>query len=176
MARRNNESEREREREREKLHFTRAITPRSKARSPHFNYSARPQDSMPRRRPLAKKFELLRALARIKDRGSLSVIIRYLDLDAVSVLGELLWNVLYNKKLQPTAPLRQRLRAIFARDKKGAVYFADKRKSASARKRRIVQRGGFLGTLIAGAVPLIISLLTQHAATRSKRGGRAGKK
>ena len=103
------------------------------------------------------KVELLRIIKRLKAKER-SHIIKFLDKDAIDIVGECIHNVLFencNLKNKTKIDLRRK----FKSKEKQLRILADRRKPFQKRKSVLIQEGGSIGAILGIALPLLTNLL-----------------
>lgn len=111
-----------------------------------------------RKEKLKKFVPLLKVLNRLKTEDR-SVLIDYLSNDSCECLSSVVENALNNNSISSKG--RQLLKSELLSQKNDLRYIANKNKGIAARRKRIKQLGGGLGTIIGILLPLITSLFTK---------------
>ncbi len=93
------------------------------------------------------------------------ILLNYLNDSGVDVLSGLIFNLLYNQKVNLKPKKKKEIKALLKERLDDYRKLASKKRSYSARRRIIKQSGGFIVSLLSATVPIIAELIAQ-AATR----------
>lgn len=113
-------------------------------------------------KPAAKKIviSLLQTLKELKPNHRV-ILLSHLDDKSTDALFDSIRRVLRASSLPLST--RQRLRRVLSPHKESVRFIADSRNSRVARKKKMVQMGGFpIAALLGAAVPLIVDLIAKH--------------
>lgn len=110
---------------------------------------------------LESKINLLKILKKISD-DDRKVIIKYLSSDGIDVIGEAVYNCLYNKnqnKQIRTKGQRKKILSQLKNKEKIFSYIARKSNSNKKRRKLTIQEGGGIGLILATAIPFLANLI-----------------
>lgn len=111
----------------------------------------------PTKRNLSK-VQLLKILKSCKPESRIHLI-KYLNDDGINALCEITFNLLFNNLKLPEKS-KKKIKENYKGKRKDLKKIANKHISIKKRKALLIQHGGFLGTLLGVALPILSSLLT----------------
>lgn len=93
-------------------------------------------------------------------------IIHHLSDNAVQSLSECVYNIVKEENSGLDERTKKRLKKKLGHQKNVARVLASSSKSIKAKRKALTQHGGFLGTILGAAIPLLISLFSNLASKK----------
>ena len=107
-----------------------------------------------------KKLDFLTALKKLKPDHRCSVV-NYLNDDGIEALCEIVHNVVH-KDIKLSSSKKAKIRKEFGSHRKKLAFLGNKKNDIVKKRKILKQNGGFLGTLLAIAIPIIAELIIRN--------------
>jgi hypothetical protein len=107
-----------------------------------------------------KKLDFLTALKKLKPNHRCSVV-NYLNDDGIETLCEIVHNVVH-KDIKLSSSKKAKIRKEFGGHRKKLAYLGNKKNDIVEKRKILKQNGGFLGTLLTIAIPIIADLIIRN--------------
>ena len=104
-----------------------------------------------------EKLHLLQTLLTLSPQKQINII-KFLDSDGINILSEIVHNTIF-KNLKLNTRQKKRLKEKILGKEQLLKFISKKSNKSISRKKKLLQTGGFLGTILGIAVPILADIV-----------------